>query len=208
MINSSKNAKQHANYLHHSTGRGRSLPGDVAVPAGQVRLLVGGHLRPDGADARRHGLLEVVDLLVSAAGCRPGRDGQDPGGGTCRQPPSLRHHRSIAPSKCSSDDRDRQRMATRRRHPRRPTRHRSRRHLDNPHAHHGSHRRHRRARLRRRCPHRHLGHGVSTVHRHHHAPAEVPAGPGSPSATPTTSPDPDWQCARLQRWPTDPDRRR
>jgi len=23
MINSSKNAKQHANYLHHSTGRGR-----------------------------------------------------------------------------------------------------------------------------------------------------------------------------------------
>jgi len=26
MINSSKNAKQHANYLHHSTGRGPATP--------------------------------------------------------------------------------------------------------------------------------------------------------------------------------------
>jgi len=48
MINSSKNAKQHANYLHHSTGRGPAdrRRFDAALPDGawHTFTLNGGHL--------------------------------------------------------------------------------------------------------------------------------------------------------------------
>jgi len=36
MINSSKNAKQHANYLHHSTGRGLPSPLNISRTTGQA----------------------------------------------------------------------------------------------------------------------------------------------------------------------------
>jgi len=55
MINSSKNAKQHANYLHHSTGRGLLL--DTVVDPEYQRQGVG------------YNLVQTLIQRVRAAGC-------------------------------------------------------------------------------------------------------------------------------------------